>query len=256
MKFLEIPEQLKPGIVENINKLSRDVIQVWNYWLEHCVKFVSFTNAGGIIAMLTFMNSRNIRFLSRAGLALSLFAVGLILTGIFILYMFLRFKLIYEKTEQDVDDFYSSKIKWGQFAKKVKERKKFHKPPPPWPRPPAAVRRARHRWPRPRSEPRSRSWWPSSSTSNGSSGRPCASSASSSGVSAWRGSSDSRRRRRSASSPCSTGCRPSGNSCASKRARARRPWPSCGRRCQPSVRRPTRRCASCWARSGCRSTSR
>lgn len=127
MKFHEMPEELIAYANSQIGLLFTQITKVWDYWLEHCVKFVSFTNAGGIIAMLTFMNSRNIGFLSRAGLALSLFAVGLILVGIFILYMFLRFKLIYEKTEQDIDGFYSSKIQWGQFAKNVKERKKFHK---------------------------------------------------------------------------------------------------------------------------------
>jgi len=127
MKFQEMPDQLKPGIVESINKLSRDIAQVWDYWLEHCVKYVSFTNAGGIIAMLTFMNSRNIRAISWSGLALLLFIIGLILVGIIILYMFLRFKVFYENTVKDINEFYSGNIQLGQLNKKVEQRKKFHK---------------------------------------------------------------------------------------------------------------------------------
>ena len=124
MNFYEMPEELLAYANSQIELLFSQITKVWDYWLEHCIKFVSFTNAGAIIAMLTFMNSRNIGFLSRAGLALSLFAIGLILVGIFLLYMFLCFKMIYEKTEQDVNDFHSTKINWGQLSKKVKQGSK------------------------------------------------------------------------------------------------------------------------------------
>jgi len=127
MKFTDdIPEPLRVDMSKYIGQRFTEIIQVWNYWLEHCVKYISFTNAGGIIAMLTFMNSRNIRAFSWPGLALLLFAIGLILVGITVAYMFHRMKKAHDQTEKDASEFYSGKITWGQFIEKVDKFKKFN----------------------------------------------------------------------------------------------------------------------------------
>ena len=119
MRFTDMPEALKNGINQDIQIRFKGIIGVWNYWLEHCIKYISFTNAGGIIATLTFMNSRNIRAVSWAGLALLFFVIGLIAVGIIIGNMFNYAKTNYDKMKLYSNDFYMGNIKWGELIKKA-----------------------------------------------------------------------------------------------------------------------------------------
>lgn len=128
MKFTDMPELLQREVTNHIGMRFNGIVTVWNYWIEHCVKYISFTNAGGIIAILTFMNSRNITFVSWAGLALSFFGIGLILVGITIAHMFHRMKNNHDEMITYADEFYVGNIKWGEFKEKTGKATKFSKP--------------------------------------------------------------------------------------------------------------------------------
>ena len=119
MKFTDMPEPLQIGSSQNIGMRFKDIIGVWNYWIEHCIKYISFTNAGGIIAILTFMNSRNIKAVSWSGLALLLFVIGLILVGFIIASMFKHMRNSHGKMKIYAEKFYTGNIKWGEFIKEA-----------------------------------------------------------------------------------------------------------------------------------------
>ena len=128
VKFTDTPKPFRRAVREHVGMRLDEIVRVWNYWTEHCVKYISFTNAGGIIAVLTFMNSRNITFVSLAGLALSLFGTGLILVGITIAYMFHRIKNNYDDMKMCADKFFTGNINWGEFIEKTDKATKFNKP--------------------------------------------------------------------------------------------------------------------------------
>jgi hypothetical protein len=128
MNFTDMCEPLQIEIRKDIGMRFNGIVTIWNYWIEHCVKYISFTNAGGIIAILTFMNSRSITSLSWCGLALLLFVIGLILVGITIAYMFHRMKNNYDEMITYAEKFYGGNIKWGEFKEKADKASKFNKP--------------------------------------------------------------------------------------------------------------------------------
>lgn len=114
-----MPAPLQNEIIQIIRTQSDGIVRVWNCWIERSVKYITFTNAGGIIAMLTFMNSRNIRAISWSGLALCFFVFGLVLVGFIIGGMFKYTKDNHTKTRSYTKDFYTGTITWGYFIDKI-----------------------------------------------------------------------------------------------------------------------------------------
>jgi len=128
MKFTDMPEPLRIEVGKGIRMSLNGIIRVWNYWIEHCVKYISFTNAGGIITILTFMNSRNIPSVSWPGLALLLFVIGLTSVGITSAYMFGRMRKNHDEMEAYADEFFAGNIKWGKVKERAEKARKFNKP--------------------------------------------------------------------------------------------------------------------------------
>jgi hypothetical protein len=76
-------------------------------------------NAGGIIAVLTFMGILNIvRAVSWAGLSLLSFVIGVILVGLLFSHMYEFFKKNCKGLEEDREDFLSHKISWEDLLAK------------------------------------------------------------------------------------------------------------------------------------------
>jgi hypothetical protein len=127
MRFADIPESLKFGISQNIQIRFNGLISVWNYWLEHSIKYISFTNAGGIVATLTFINSRHVPAVSWAGLALLFFVIGLLTVGIIIGNMFNYAKINCYNIQIYFNEFYKNSITWGEFLTKADELTKANR---------------------------------------------------------------------------------------------------------------------------------
>jgi len=128
MKVTDMPDSILRGVTEDIGMRFNGIVTVLNYWTEHCVKYISFANAGGIIAILTFMNLKNIKSLLLPGLALVLFVIGLVLVGFLIAHMFYRMKTNRDKMITYADKFYEGNIKWGEFKEIADKAKKFSRP--------------------------------------------------------------------------------------------------------------------------------
>jgi hypothetical protein len=80
--------------------------QWMNYWGDHCFKYLLFVNAGGIIAVLTFMGTfddiRPISF-ALAGLSLVCFIAGLVLVGFLSKHLFYFFKVRWQALKDDIN---------------------------------------------------------------------------------------------------------------------------------------------------------
>ncbi len=83
-------------------------------WTEKAVKFLTLTNAGGAVAVLSFMGaSDEVRSMFWPRIALFCFALGVICTGIFIANQFHRIETIFLRYKRDSERYLSDKIEWG-----------------------------------------------------------------------------------------------------------------------------------------------
>jgi hypothetical protein len=128
MKFSQVPEPIKSQTEEYIKRRFNEIVSIWNYWLEHCVKFISFMNAGGVIAILTFMGiTKKIEIISLPGLALGLFVLGIFLDGILFSTMFNRMKNQYQNMNLEVADLFADKLDREDFLAKDQKRLELSK---------------------------------------------------------------------------------------------------------------------------------
>jgi len=77
-----------------------------NYWSDRCYNYLLFVNAGGIIAILTFMSTfDDISTISIASALLSLvcFIIGLVLVGLLSKYLFYFFKDRWQALKDDMN---------------------------------------------------------------------------------------------------------------------------------------------------------
>lgn len=97
--------------LEIINRRLFERVQFFNYWTEHCVRYLLFVNAGGVIAVLTFMGIFKIdNLISWAGLALGFFTVGLILVGWLLNHMRSFFEKIWKELLEDREKLSTGEI--------------------------------------------------------------------------------------------------------------------------------------------------
>ena len=97
--------------IEIINSWLSERVQYFNYWNDHCVRYLLFVNAGGVIAVLTFMGILGIdKIRFEAVLALGFFTVGLILVGLLLDHMRSFFKKLWQELFADRDKLFTGQI--------------------------------------------------------------------------------------------------------------------------------------------------
>jgi hypothetical protein len=86
-------------------------------WTEKAVQFLTFTNAGGAVAVLSFMGASNdVRKMIWPRIALCCFAAGVICTGIFIAKQFHRMEKIFARYRRDSERYLSDQIEWDTLS--------------------------------------------------------------------------------------------------------------------------------------------
>ena len=101
-----------------------------NYWGEHSFNYLLFVNAGGVIAILTFMSifKDKIKATSLAGLVsvltLVCFVVGLVLVGLFSKYQYYFFKEKCKAIDEDSKSFGAGRLTFEEFLNKDAPRLK------------------------------------------------------------------------------------------------------------------------------------
>jgi len=113
MKFSETDEQLRTERLnyirtrwDQLNLLSKDA-------LERIIKYLVLVNAGGAVAMLSFLGtSAQARGLLLPKLALACFGLGIVLVGVLNLLILLHIERIFVNWRQTTPQFYEDKVEW------------------------------------------------------------------------------------------------------------------------------------------------
>lgn len=99
------------NLMDSINSRLNERILYFNYWTDHCVKYLLFVNAGGVIAVLGFMNRLKLSSaIFFAVLALVFFTIGLILVGVLLNHMRAFFYNLWLNLKADREKIFSREI--------------------------------------------------------------------------------------------------------------------------------------------------
>jgi hypothetical protein len=105
-----------------------------NQWIEKALRFLILTNAGGAVAVLSFIgNSDDARRMFGPRFALSCFAAGIVVAGIFIAIQFHRFDSIFRGYRSDSAKYFSDQIEWKELRKGDSHRSAPHSIDYVWP---------------------------------------------------------------------------------------------------------------------------
>jgi hypothetical protein len=105
-----------------------------NQWIEKALRFLVLTNAGGAVAVLSFIgNSDEARRMCGPRFALSCFAAGIIVAGIFIAVQFHRFDSMFKGYHSDSAKYFSDEIEWDKLRKDDDRRSSPHSIDYVWP---------------------------------------------------------------------------------------------------------------------------
>ena len=105
-----------------------------NQWIEKALRFLILTNAGGAVAVLSFIgNSDEARRMFGPRFALSCFALGIIVAGIFIAIQFHRFDFMFRGYHSDSAKYFSDEIEWDELKKNDDDRSGPHSIDYVWP---------------------------------------------------------------------------------------------------------------------------
>jgi hypothetical protein len=88
-----------------LNALTKD-------WSDKAVSYLMLTNAGGAVAVLSFMASDKVREMPGPRIALSCFAAGVIVTGILVAKQLHRFEAILKGYVKDSTRYLADQIEW------------------------------------------------------------------------------------------------------------------------------------------------
>ena len=86
---------------------------------ESAIKYLFTTNAGGAVAVLTYLGAiaSNGESQLLAKLALAIFFIGIISVGVYKAYMVHNFESLFSHYQQLVSEYYDEKIGWGALIK-------------------------------------------------------------------------------------------------------------------------------------------
>jgi hypothetical protein len=92
-------------------------------WTDKAINFLTLTNAGGAVAVLSFMGaSADVRSMLWPRLALCCFALGVISTGILIAKQFHKMDNLYSHYRTDSERYLSDQIEWDTLATRDEDR--------------------------------------------------------------------------------------------------------------------------------------
>ena len=125
MKYSEAPEAVKTQRSEYIKARWEQLADLQKMWIERIYRYLFLINAGGAVAILTFMGSRSeIAESWWARTMLLLFVLGLILVGVMQAYNLHFINWLFARWRTEVTDFYDDKLHWEVMTKDDFERAK------------------------------------------------------------------------------------------------------------------------------------
>jgi hypothetical protein len=110
--YSQLDQGTKEVVNKHINRRWGQLYELEKDWGERAFKYLFLTNSGGAIATLGFLGAAEL-INSGAKLALLLFVLGIVFTGIAIAKTFHHMSGLLKAYKKGVEDFQSDKITWA-----------------------------------------------------------------------------------------------------------------------------------------------
>jgi hypothetical protein len=120
--YSQLDASTKEVINAHINRRWGQLYELQKEWGEKALKYLFFTNSGGAIATLSFLGASKELNGIGAKVALFLFILGLVLTGISTATTFHHMSGLFKQYKESVEDLYGDKITWFALAEADKKR--------------------------------------------------------------------------------------------------------------------------------------
>lgn len=125
MLFSDEPEPIKQYRYGLITRRWTELNALRKEWIDKAISFLVLTNAGGAVAVLSFMGtSDKVRAMRGPQFTLICFAVGVIVAGIFIAQQFHRLDSMFKGYHSDSEEYLSNKIVWDKLKTQDDRRSK------------------------------------------------------------------------------------------------------------------------------------
>jgi hypothetical protein len=112
-----------PENARYIDVRSSHLSQLLMLWIERVLKYLFLTNAGGAIAVLSFMGaSQEVRAMASPKWALGCFLVGVFLVGVLSAYQLQHSANLNTEWRNDVQDYLAGQITWEKLIQSDKTR--------------------------------------------------------------------------------------------------------------------------------------
>jgi hypothetical protein len=122
-KYSELSPEKQASFLGRVNQRWGQLHALEKDWGEKAYKYLFLTNSGGVVATLTFLGAKpdNLDF-TAAKLALMLFVVGVVITGIATAHRLHRTSWLFKSYRQDSQDYFQGKLTWEQLYKLDEDR--------------------------------------------------------------------------------------------------------------------------------------
>jgi hypothetical protein len=123
--FSQEPAPIQQWRCRFINERWRQLNALRDGWIEKALNFLILTNAGGAVAVLSFMGaSDDVRGMWWPRIALCCFSLGVIFAGIFIAKQFHRLDSLFFGYHVDSERYLSDQIEWDALRTRDDDRSK------------------------------------------------------------------------------------------------------------------------------------
>ena len=119
----ETPEEIRESRIEYIRERWKQLSDTQGTRTEAFVKHLTLSNAGGALAVLSFLGAAYDRAMEvSAPLMLAFFVAGLLLVGVLHLAQLGKVAGLFEGWRNDVGLFYSDRLTWGELLGRDRQR--------------------------------------------------------------------------------------------------------------------------------------
>jgi hypothetical protein len=112
MPFSQEPPHVQQSRFNFISARWAQLNGLTKEWGDKAVRYLMLTNAGGAVAVLSFMASDKVREMVGPKIALSCFALGVIVTGILVAKQLHRVERIFKDYRKDSTRYLIDQIEW------------------------------------------------------------------------------------------------------------------------------------------------
>ena len=126
MNFLEYDVEARKGLMRHLdNRFER--LTNWRYEAEtRILRYLIFTNSGGAVTLLSFMGaSEGVRGLLGIKIALCIFVLGLVLSGVLLAFGSYFTSSLFEGLKIDADEFYNNNRDWTDVTDNDDKRSEY-----------------------------------------------------------------------------------------------------------------------------------